>query len=398
MEKKQKVLIVHNYYQIPGGEDTVVANEKKLLEDHGHQVVLYTRSNTEMNGMGKIKKLLLPFITVYNPRTAKDVKRIVKEHGIDIVHVHNTLFFVSPAVYYAARKMAVPVIQTIHNFRLLCPGATLYRDGKICEDCLTGGLGCAVRHACYRGSKAQTLMCVIAAKLHRMTGIYSKIYYIALTEFNKKKLLNLSQIKGENIFVKPNFMDAKGEACERNGFLFAGRIDKLKGIDVLIEAWKLMGEKAPCLTICGTGPMEEWCRSQIEKNRLNIEMTGYVKNTQVQEMLMRSKALLLPTMWYEGFPMSIVEAYAVGTPVICSDLGNAGAVVEEGITGWKFDPGSAEGLVKAIHKWTDISADVKRVYQEKYTAEANYERLKEIYQYVSSNHARRISVNPSMEG
>ena len=386
MENKQKVLIVHNYYQIPGGEDTVVANEKKLLEEHGHQVVLYTRSNQELNGMNKLKKLLLPFATIYNPRTAREIKRIIQEQGINIVHVHNTLFLVSPAVYYAALKCGVPVVQTIHNFRLLCPGATFYRGGHICEDCLKDGLRCAVRHSCYRNSKAQTLMCVIATKIHRMTGIYGKLHYIALTDFNKEKLLNLKQIRQENVFVKPNFVDGKPGQNDRDGFIFAGRIDKLKGIDVLVGAWKLMGADAPRLTICGTGPMEEWCAAQIKEHGLNAEMKGFVENAQVKKLLARSKALVLPTMWYEGFPMSIVEAYSVGTPVICSDLGNAGAVVEEGVTGWKFEAGSAQGLAKAVQNWTDISGSVKQTYFERYTAEANYEYLADIYgQILSSN-------------
>lgn len=204
-EHKQKVLMVHNYYQIPGGEDTVVANEKRLLEEHGHEVVLYTRHNNELKGMSKLQKLCLPFKTIFNPRTYRDIKRIIKEEKIEIVHVHNTLNLISPAVYYAAVKMKVPAVQTIHNFRFLCPGATFYRDGHICEDCVRKGLGCAVKHKCYRGSRSQTLICVISTWIHRHTGILGKINYIALTEFNKEKLLQLKQIKPERVFVKPNF-------------------------------------------------------------------------------------------------------------------------------------------------------------------------------------------------
>ncbi len=396
MSNKPTVLIVHNYYQIPGGEDTVVANEKKLLEENGHQVLLYTRSNDEIKSMGRLKKLLLPFLTIYNPRTAKDIRRIVKAQHVDIVHVHNTLFFISPAVYYAAVKSGVPVVQTIHNFRLLCPGATFFRDGKICEDCLTKGMGCAVRHACYRGSKAQTLMCVIAMRLHRMTGIYGRLRYIALTEFNKSKLLQLKQIRPENVFVKSNFVDGKGREGERAHFVYAGRLDSIKGISVLIEAWKKLGSEAPHLIICGTGPMEAWCAGQIKENHLNAEMKGFVANEEAKALIAGSKALILPTMWYEGFPMTILEAYSSGTPVICSDLGNAGSVVEEGVTGWKFAPGSAEALAEAVKNWTDISGSVQRVYREKYTAQANYESLESIYQQVLADQGtktgqRRIS-------
>ena len=192
-ERKQNILIVHNYYQIPGGEDTVVANEKKMLEDHGHKVILYTRNNSELKEMSKFQKLKLPFTTIFNPRTYKDIKRIIRKENIDVVHVHNTLNLVSPAVYYAALSCKLPVVQTVHNFRLLCPGATFYRDGHICEDCVHHGLKCAIKHNCYRGSKAQTLVCVVNTWIHRMTGVYGKINYICLTEFNKQKLLELKQ-------------------------------------------------------------------------------------------------------------------------------------------------------------------------------------------------------------
>ena len=210
-EKKQNVLIVHNYYQIPGGEDTVVANEKKMLEKHGHKVILYSRNNAELKQMSKLQKIFLPITTVFNPRTYKDIKKLIREENIEVVHVHNTLNLVSPAVYYAARRMKVPVIQTIHNFRLLCPGATFYRDGHICEDCVEKGLICAVKHGCYRESKIQTLACVLSTMFHRLTRIYGKINYICLTDFNKEKLLELKQIKPERVFVKPNFVECKNE-------------------------------------------------------------------------------------------------------------------------------------------------------------------------------------------
>jgi hypothetical protein len=210
-DRKQTVLVVHNYYQVPGGEDTVVANEMKLLQEHGHKVILYTRDNSELKTMSKFSKMLLPFTTIFNPRTYREIKKFIKKEKIEIVHVHNTLNLISPSVYYAALRCKVPVVQTIHNFRLLCPGATFYRDGHICEDCVSKGMRCAVQHRCYRNSRLQTLACVINTKFHRMTGIYRKINYICLTEFNKEKLLQLNRpgnrkvITPEKVFIKPNF-------------------------------------------------------------------------------------------------------------------------------------------------------------------------------------------------
>lgn len=384
--KKQNILIVHNYYQIPGGEDTVVANEKKKIEEHGHKVILYSRNNAELKQMSKFQKLLLPITTVFNPRTYKEIRRLIKSENIEIVHVHNTLNLISPAVYYAAKAMKVPVVQTVHNFRLLCPGATFYRDGRICEDCVKSGLWCAVKHKCYRGSRMQTMACVISSWFHRMTGIYGKINYICLTEFNKSKLLELKQIKPEKVFVKPNFVESNcyfiPEESRENQFVFAGRLDKLKGVDILFEAWKRMGKNAPKLVVCGTGPMEEWCKAFVRENSVNIEMRGFVPNDEVMRIVASSKALVLPTQWYEGFPMSIVEAFSVGTPVVCSDLGNAGSIVEEGETGCKFAPDLVDDLICAIARCSELCESTVAKYVLRYTAETNYQRLIEIYKEI----------------
>lgn len=207
---RKKILIVHNYYQIPGGEDTVVSNEKKMLEEQGYEVWVYSRDNNELKDMSMFKKILLPFNTIFSLRTYIEVKRIIKTYNIEIVHVHNTLNLVSPSVYYAAFVTKTPVIQTIHNFRLVCPGALLYRSESICKDCITKGLRCAVIHKCYRNSRLQTLASVMTLKIHRFLGTYKKLNYICLTEFNKKQLLEINKgkkqiINPDKVFVKPNF-------------------------------------------------------------------------------------------------------------------------------------------------------------------------------------------------
>lgn len=390
-ERKYRVLQVHNYYQIPGGEDTVVANEKKMLEDHGHKVILYSRNNSELKSMSKLQKLILPLTTVFNLRTYREVKKLIKAEHIDIVHVHNTLNLISPSVYYAARAMRVPVVQTIHNFRLLCPGATFYRDGNICEDCVSKGLMCAIKHSCYRNSKFQTLACVISTKIHRMTGIYGKINYICLTDFNKKKLLQLKQIKVERVFVKSNFVETATEKIvpygqRHNQFIFVGRLDKLKGIDILFEAWKQMRRaSAPRLIVCGTGPMEVWCREFLKNNDVNIEMAGFVPNKEARQLIANSKALILPTQWYEGFPMTIVEAYSVGTPVIGSDIGNVGSLIEEGTTGLKFNSWDSKSLINAVNALSQNLPDdceIREFYNKHYSSNENYNMLIRIYERI----------------
>ena len=198
-----------------------------------------------------------------------------------------------------------------------------------------------------------------------------------MTEFNKDKLLQLKHIKPERVFVKPNFVENNSFIPEEerlNQFVFVGRLDKLKGVDILFEAWKRMGEGAIKLIVCGMGPMEGWCKSFIKENVVNIEMRGFVPNDEALKIIANSKALVLPTQWYEGFPMSIVEAFSVGTPVICSDLGN------------KFRYDSIESIMSAIDKMRAKPLNkekIKKIYEIKYSENANYKILNDIYTGIS---------------
>lgn len=383
-EKKEKVLIVHNYYQIPGGEDTVVSNEKALLEEHGHEVILYTRHNSELKTFSKIQKLRLPFSTIFNVRTYREIKRIIKSENIEIVHVHNTLNLISPSVYYAATACKVPVVQTIHNFRLLCPGATFFRDGQICEDCVTKELICAIKHKCYRNSRLQTLVCVVSTRIHRAIGIYGKLNYICLTEFNREKILGLKQIQSQKVFVKPNFVKVSDKVVpydkRKKQFIYVGRLDELKGVDFLLKTWKEFVADDYKLIICGIGPLEDWCKEYVQKHHMhNVELKGFVENSLARKMIGESKALILPTRWYEGFPMTIVESYGVGTAVIGTDLGNTGSLIESGKSGLKFSKDSKQQLLEALQEIKSSYAGLSDEFREKYSAEENYKVLKMIY-------------------
>lgn len=387
---KERVLIVHNYYQVPGGEDTVVANEKKMLEDNGHEVILYSRNNSELKKISKFQKLYLLFTTIFSLRTYREVKKIIRENNIDIVHVHNTLSLVSPSVYYAAFSCKVPVVQTIHNFRLLCPSATFYRDSHICEDCVNKGLKCSLKHKCYRGSLSQTLACVLTLLVHQALGTYKRLNYICLTEFNKQKLLELNKkkkrINMDKVFIKPNFVNIDRTVIpyekRKNQFIFVGRLDKLKGINLLVETWK--GIKSANLIICGTGPEEAWCKKYIRENNIsNINMMGFIPNKQVLEMIAESKALILPTQLYEGFPMTIVESYSCGTPVIGSNIGNVRSIIEEGITGLTFKFDSVKSLREAINRLDDMTHGSRAKFVGEYLPDINYQQLNEIYRFCS---------------
>ena len=388
MGKKQRILLVHNYYKIPGGEDTVVNNEKCLLEENGHRVFLYTRSNKEMEDISALQKLFLPFSSIFSLRTYKEIRKFIKKENIDLVHVHNTLTLISPSVYYAAFSCGVPVVQTMHNFRLLCPAATFVRNGRICEDCVDQGLGCAVRYGCYRDSRVQTLVSAAILKLHRMLGTYRKLFYICLTEFNKEKLLLLNQkgknvVKEQNLFVKSNFIwrPERKEREKKDQYVYVGRLDVIKGVRFLLETWRDLPDKK--LVICGSGPEEAWIKKYIQDNQMSqIECLGQLTHEEVLNVIGESKALVMPTLWYEGQGLVLLESYAVGTPVLASDLGNVGNIVIPGVTGFHFEPGNSESLKEAIKKLeTQKKWDTKSVYERYYAPEGNYEKLKQIYDY-----------------
>ena len=381
------ILIVHNRYQIPGGEDTVFEQETKLLQRHGHHVVCYERSNQELNEMNMMQKLTVPFTMLYSFRAARDIRRLIKQESIDVVHVHNTLLRISPSVYYAAVQQRVPVVQTIHNFRMICPNGLCYRDGKICEDCVSGSLSSAVTHSCYRGSKLQTIALVLSMRLHRMTGIYKKIHYICLTEFNRNQLLKQGQISSEQIFIKPNtiHLETTGSlsSVRRNDLIFAGRLEESKGIRFLLEAWKADASHPFTLKIYGDGPLKEYCEEYIRQNNLSqIELCGRIPHEQLLQVLSESAAFVLPTEWYEGFPMTILEAMANGTPCIVPSLGNAGQIVAEGVSGYHYEPGSIPSFLAALRNDMTINESTVRYFEEHYQEEDGYRTLINIYQTV----------------
>lgn len=391
------VLLVHNYYKIPGGEDTVVANEMNLLESNGHKVYLYHKSNDELDSYNGIKKLVLPFNTVFSLKTYKELKQIIKREKIDIMHVHNTVCVISPSAYYAAFSCGIPVVQTIHNFRFLCPGATLQRDGKICEECIERGVFHACKYNCYRNSKLNTFALAFTTAFHKAIGTYRKCSYICLTEFNRNKLLEINRpekqyIKPENVYVKPNFTDHRSVVVpwseRKNQIVYAGRIDETKGMRILLKAWEKI--KDVDLVICGTGPEEEWCRKTIEEKSLdNVKMLGFTEHEQMMEIIGKSKALILPTQWYEGFPMVLVESFACGTPVIGSRIGNVGSIIQEGINGFVVDQTDANDIVKAVANLTDITASTRNSSDELYSVENNYRQLMDIYNRVRDRASKR---------
>ncbi len=391
---KYKILLVHNFYQKPGGEDTVFYNEKKLLEQNGHEVVVYTRNNSEIKNI--FHKILLPFITIFNFKTYFDIKKLIGKHNIDIVHVHNTLCLISPSVFYAALSARVSVVQTLHNFRMQCPNGLFFRDNHICEDCACGKLASALRHKCYRNSFFQTLAVVLMLKIHRLTGIYKKINFICLTEFNKTKLLLLNKDKkivDENkIFVKPNFVFDTGSPEKNNDkqsgnrnkdyYLFVGRLDYIKGIDIVLETFSKMPDKI--IHIVGSG--KEAYEDSYSKHP-NIKFRGQLSPSEVESEMSSAKALIFASRLYEGLPMTLIEAYKSSLPVISCNIGNASSLVIENTTGLHFKVADITSLIEAVNLFENIdtlslSQNAEKEYKSKYTDVFAYTNMISMYKVI----------------
>lgn len=382
--KKKKVLMVHNFYQIGGGEHTVFKNEVDLLRQHGHEVIEYTRNNNELK-QNKLKLVLLPFITIWSWKTYNDIRGTIKENHIDVVHCHNTFPLISPSVYYAARSMKVPVIQTIHNFRLLCPNGSFFCDGKICEICnKTGSFRSALQNNCYRNSKIQTLVLVAMLKFHRWIGTYQKISYIFLTKFNREKFSKLIDVNSEQVFIKPNFVKESNcfvNAVEKKTFVYAGRLEINKGILSLIEMWKTLPEDF-VLHIFGSGTMEEHIKKEIKNNK-NISFFGFRPQKEVFEDYRNAVAVIIPSECYETFGMGIPECFSMKLPVICTDIGNPGEMVKESKGGLVYPIGNISKFQVVVKEMIEMrqvySENAYQYYLNNLTDEKNYKELVEIY-------------------
>lgn len=381
---KPNILIVHNHYKLPGGEDTVVENERRLLEENGHRVFLYTRSNN----LSFSQKVLLPFTMLFNLRTWFDIRKLIRQNKIDIVHVHNTAHVISPAVYYAAKSLGVPVIQTIHNYRMNCPAGTLYRDRKICSICIDKGLSQAIKYGCCMGSKLRTLAIVLGMKLHRSTGIYRDLNYITLSRTGKEILLRSGQVRPDHVHIKANFTYTSHEhRTDQNSkegyYLFAGRLEEMKGIRLLIEAFRQMPDKK--LKIAGTGPLEEKIRRMIrEKGLKNIELLGWVPREDMPDLMKNASALILCPQMRETFSMAAIEAFAEHTPVIGGNIENISRLVKHNINGILFQYDSAQSLMEAVMEFEtrrggDLAENAFKTWQEAYSPEQNYRELRDIY-------------------
>ena len=383
---QMKILAVHNRYQRPGGEDQVFVDETALLEARNHRVVRYEVHNDQVK---QVNRLTLAKDTVWNSSAYRELRALIRRERPHVVHFHNTLPLVSPAGYYAARAEGVPVIQTLHNYRLLCPVALFFRDGRVCEDCMGKAVPWpGVVHRCYRGSRTASGVIATMLTVHRALRTWDEMVdvYVALTEFARNKFIE-GGLPAKKIVVKPNFVAPDpGQGQGGGGYaLFVGRLAPEKGTETMLAAWDRLGTKIP-LKIVGDGPLRDQV-VEAAARQSNVEWLGHRPVEDVHALMGKADMLIFPSQWYETFGRVAAEAFAAGTPVIAANIGAVAELVEHGRTGLKFRPGDPEDLVTQLEWALSHSSELRRMREEvraqfeaKYTAEHNYRALMEIYE------------------
>ncbi len=389
-----RALLAHNFYQQAGGEDAVVANERSLLASRGHEVRLFSVSNVAINGAWA--KLRTAWRAPYSRDARMRMAEVIADFAPDVVHVHNFFPTLTPSIYDACRDAGVPVVQTLHNYRNICTGALLMRDGRPYEACIRASPYQAVLHRCYRGSLLGSLAVARMVDIHRKRGTWqTKVdRFIALTEFAKSKFVE-GGLPKDKIIVKPNFVEDRWlgstDGVPREGALFVGRLSPEKGVPTLLKAWASLDVP---LRVTGDGPLLEHVRSA---NAAAIVGLGRKSREEVAAEMARAAFLVMPSESYEGFPMTLAEAFCQSLPVIASHLGAMAEIVADGVTGLHFAPGDPEDLAAKV-RWAAehpeemfrMGANARRVYEEKYNPEANYRNLMAIYgQAIESNRRAR---------
>lgn len=390
-----RILTVHSHYKIRGGEEEVFEAEVNLLRQKGHIVDVYEDRNERVNHLNPAN---LALKTIWSQEAYQVVSDRLKANTYDIVHVHNFFPLISPSIYYAARAEGVPVVQTLHNYRLICPNGLFFRQGKICEDCLGQSIPWSgAWHSCYRENKAASTATVGMLSIHRALKTWNKLVdkYIVLTEFAKTKFIQ-GGLPPERIVVKPNFVapDPKVGTGKRKYLLYVGRLSVEKGLDVLLNAWKQLDRQIP-LKIVGDGPLSKQVIEATQQSS-NIEWLGRKPVEEVYQIMGEAIAVIIPSKWYETFGRVATEAFAKGTPVIASNLGAIAELIEGDRIGLNFQSGDALDLANKV-KWIlehpdELSAmgtAARQEFEAKYTADINYQQLIAIYHSLKPNNYRQ---------
>lgn len=374
-----RVLMLHNHYRQPGGEEACFFAEVEMLKRRGHKVITYQLHNDDVPKFGPAE---LAATTIWNRKAYRDVKRIIAATAPAVMHCHNTFPLISPAVYYAARRSGVPVVQTLHNFRLLCVAGSLFRDGVPCEDCLGRTVPWpGVAHKCYRGSRPYSLGVATMQSIHRGLDTWRRQVnlFFAPSQFVRRKFIE-NGLPTERIRIKPHFLvNDPGIGTGRGGYaVCVGRLSPEKGLQTLLAAWD-SGKIAVPLKIVGDGRQ---MNQRDARPDTRVEFVGRQPPQEVFRLIQEAQFLAAPSECYETFGRTIIEAYACGTPVVAANIGGFSELVEDGRTGFKFAPGNANDLREKIRlllqdpdRMQAMRHEARLEFVAKYTEGRNYDEL-----------------------
>jgi len=383
-----RILVAHNFYQQPGGEDRVFANEKRLLVEKGHEVVEYLRHNSEIADYGIVKVAALS-LAPWNPETYWELSSILRQFRPDVAHFHNTLPLISPSAYSACQRVGVAIVQSLHNYRPICPSGDLTYRGRPCEDCKGKLLPMpGILRGCYHNSVLQTGIVGLTTTLPRIVGISPRGIdrFIVFSSLYKEQLASVG-FSPERVAVKPHFVNDFGIGKRSGGYaLFAGRFETRKGLKTLLSAWKRIPDRR--LTICGAGPLHEQVAGVAAECPGRVDLLPFLPTEELLPILKEAEFLVWPSEFPETFGMIALEAMACGVPVISSgNVSDTAGLVVDGRNGLTFRAGDAEDLAAKV-EWafehpTEMTAMGERgrqMYLDHYTPEENYRQLIEIYQ------------------
>jgi glycosyltransferase involved in cell wall biosynthesis len=389
-----RILVVHNRYRstAPSGENRVVDQESGALTALGHEVEHFERHSDEIEEWSAARKATLPARVVWNPETRRDLKKVLRRFRPDVVHVHNTFPVVSPSILYACRDERVPVVVTLHNYKLLCASGDFFRDGEVCHDCAGGNPAPAVVHRCYRGSVMATIPTVVAARVHRRAWRNLVAAYIFISD-SQRRLLAAMDLDPERVFVKHNLVPYEGTAGEPRDrqVAYVGRLDHAKGLPLLLRAWdryrQTAGDDALRLVIAGGGPLDDEVR-RWAAGRPSVELAGHLPRQDCFDLIARSRAVLLPSQWEETFGLVVVEAMAAGVAPVAAAHGSFPELVTDGVNGALFQPGDPDDLAKVLldvdgnpDRYEDYGRRARETYENRFDPRHGIEHLLEIYRF-----------------
>lgn len=384
-----RILLVHNYYRRgnPGGEDFVFEQERDLLQEAGHSVLCYTRSNDEVSEDRTADRVRVALGMQRSRRTRREMRSLIAEFLPDVAHFHNTFPLISLSAYLVCKELRVPIVQTLHNYRYSCAAATHFRKGGACEACSVLNPLPAAINRCYRSSFLGSSAVALMMLRNDLSGVFRSCVtrFVVMTEFARLRLERFGVDPGQ-IFIKPNFVQLNAEPHQstKSFCLFAGRLSDEKGLWVLLDAWRKLPDVP--LKIVGDGPLAVALQDVCRQEGLTVEFLGMQSRGTVARLMQEARALVFPSLWYECMPLTILEAWAAGAPVIASDLGAMSEMISDGKNGLLFRAGSSDDLVEKVRLITSdsalaesISTVARRLAVARHGRNENLDLLHEVY-------------------